>query len=336
MATSIGGVLTGRGADLIIIDDPLKPDEALSESRRSAVNEWYDHTLLSRLNDKATGCIVIIMQRLHQDDLVGHVLAQEPWEVLSFPAIAEEHEVHEFDDFVGRQRFVRCAGDPLHPERDSIETLAQIRRTVGEYVFASQYQQSPVSAAGVMVRTKWLRFYDPEELPEEPDEIVQSWDTANKAAELSDFSVCTTWAVYEEDYFLLEVYRERLEYPALRRKARELAQRHNADHVVIEDNASGTQPIQDLKDEEVHGAVASEVPAGADKVMRLYAQTAMFENGNVRVPRQAPWLQDYVNELTGFPGVKYDDQVDSTTQALHYMRSVNSSMRIWRRLARNG
>ena len=230
MATSVGGVLTGRGADLIIIDDPLKPDEALSEPRRKAVSEWYDHTLLSRLNDKATGGIVIIMQRLHQDDLVGHVLAQEPWEVLSLPALAEEHEVHQFDDVLGRHRFVRRVGDALHPERDSIETLAQIRSTVGEYVFASQYQQSPVSTAGIIVRTKWLRFYDPAELPERPDEIVQSWDTANKATELSDFSVCATWAVHDENYYLVDVYRERLEYRGLKRKAEELAQRQRRPH----------------------------------------------------------------------------------------------------------
>ena len=94
MSTSVGGVLTGRGADLIILDDPLKPDDALSETRRTGVNEWYDNTLLSRLNSKETGVIIIVMQRLHQDDLVGHVMDQEDWEVLSFPAIAEEDEVH--------------------------------------------------------------------------------------------------------------------------------------------------------------------------------------------------------------------------------------------------
>jgi hypothetical protein len=171
MATSVGGVLTGRGADLIIIDDPLKPDEALSESGRKAVNEWYDHTLLSRLNDKAAGCIIIIMQRLHQDDLVGHVLGQEEWDVLSFPAIAERDEVHLVENLLGRHRFERRAGDVLHPERESATTLAQIRQTVGEYVFASQYQQKSISLGGAMVRTKWLRFYDPQDQPERYDEI---------------------------------------------------------------------------------------------------------------------------------------------------------------------
>src|SRR5258708_2544751 len=132
MATSVGGVLTGRGADLIIIDDPLKPDEALSESRRKAVNEWYDHTLVSRLNDKAQGCIIIIMQRLHQDDLVGHVLEQEAWEVLSFPAIAEADEPHLIESPLGRRFFERRVGDILHSERESATTLAQIRETIGE------------------------------------------------------------------------------------------------------------------------------------------------------------------------------------------------------------
>jgi predicted phage terminase large subunit-like protein len=335
MATSVGGVLTGRGADLIIIDDPLKPDEALSEPRRKAVNEWYDHSLLSRLNDKARGCIAIIMQRLHQDDLVGHVLAQEEdWEVLSLPAIAEADEIHWIGDALGRRPFSRRAGEALHPERDSVHTLEQLRRTHGEYVFASQYQQNPISIAGVMVRRHWLHFYDLDQLPERPDEIVQSWDTANKVTELSDFSVCTTWAVDDERYYLVDVYRERLEYPALRRKVCELAQLHRADTVVIEDRASGTQLIQDLKEDGVRGVTASTVPPSHDKVMRLYAQTAVFENGDVLLPQNAPWLREYINELTAFPGVKHDDQVDSTTQALHHMRSVDSPMRIWRRLAR--
>src|SRR5207253_9693502 len=117
MSTSVGGVLTGRGADLVILDDPLKPEEALSETRRNSVNEWYDHTLLSRLNDKARGCIIIIMQRLHQNDLVGHVLEQEPWNILSLPAIAEKDESHLIESPLGNRMFRRPAGMPLPPER---------------------------------------------------------------------------------------------------------------------------------------------------------------------------------------------------------------------------
>src|ERR1700759_329985 len=147
LATSTGGVLTGRGADIILIDDPLKPEEALSDAQRKAGNEWYDHTLYSRLNDKRHGAIVIIMQRLHEDDLIGHVLEQEGWEVLSFPAIAEADEVQRIETIWGAQCFRRRQGEALHPEREPLETLDRIRRTIGEYNFAGQYQQAPARRA---------------------------------------------------------------------------------------------------------------------------------------------------------------------------------------------
>src|SRR5438132_5193289 len=138
LATSIGDVLTGRGADLILIDDPLKPEEALSEARRNDTNDWYANTLYSRLNDKRRGAIVIIMQRLQEDDLVGHVLGQEPWEVVCFPAIAEADEVHEIDAIWGPQRFTRRPGVVLDSARESLATLAHIRRTIGAYNFCCQ------------------------------------------------------------------------------------------------------------------------------------------------------------------------------------------------------
>src|SRR4051794_21133814 len=143
LATSTGGVLTGRGADIIVIDDPLKPEEALSQAQRRACNEWYDHTLYSRLNDKRHGAIVIVMQRLHEDDLVGHVLEQEAWEVVRFPAIAETDETHEVETILGPRSFTRRRDEALHPEREPLDTLDLIRRAIGEYHFAGQYQQSP-------------------------------------------------------------------------------------------------------------------------------------------------------------------------------------------------
>jgi hypothetical protein len=143
LATSVGGVLTGRGADLIILDDPLKPDQALSEALREGVNDWFDNTLYTQLNDKQHGCIILIMQRLHEDDLVGHVLEQENWEVLCFPAIAEQDEEQVIETALGRQRFSRKAGEVLHPARESRQTLDHIRHTLGEYNFAGQYQQAP-------------------------------------------------------------------------------------------------------------------------------------------------------------------------------------------------
>src|SRR5262252_6504489 len=136
LATSTGGVLTGRGADILVIDDPLKPEEALSEAQRTVANDWFVHTLYSRQNDKRHGAIVIIMQRLHEDDLVGHVLAQEEWEVLRFPAIAEADEVHRIETIWGQECFRRRQGEALHAEREPLGTLDGIRRTIGPYNFA--------------------------------------------------------------------------------------------------------------------------------------------------------------------------------------------------------
>jgi hypothetical protein len=152
LATSTGGVLTGRGADIILIDDPLKPEEALSDAQRQGANEWFDHTLYSRQNDKRHGAIVIIMQRLHEDDLIGHVLAQEPWEVVCFPAIAEADELHRIETIWGPRCYTRRQGEALHPEREPLEILDRIRRTIGEYNFAGQYQQTPAPLAAVWSR----------------------------------------------------------------------------------------------------------------------------------------------------------------------------------------
>ena len=327
LATSTGGVLTGRGADIILIDDPLKPDEALSDSQRQAANEWYDHTLYSRLNDKRHGAIVIIMQRLHEDDLVGHVLGQEQWEILSFPAIAETDEEHRIEMILEPKCFRRRQGEALHPDREPLEVLDRIRRTIGEYNFAGQYQQSPAPLGGGLVKAEWFKRYRENELPERFDRIVQSWDTANKATELSDFSVCTTWGVKDKNLFLIGVFRRQLEYPALKRAVREQQRLFGATVVLIEDKASGTQLIQELITDGCHGVTRYQ-PTG-DKTMRLHAQTAIIENGFVHIPETAPWLAEYLHELTVFPKGKHDDQADSTAQFLDWFKKPFASQGIY-------
>ncbi len=247
MATSVGGVLTGRGGDFLIIDDPSKPDDALSEPGRKAVNERFDNTFLSRLNNKETGTIIIVMQRLHQDDLVGHVLEQGGWEVLSFPAIAEEDECHVIETILGTQRFTRRAGEALHPQRESLESLQRTRAGIREYNFQSQYQQAPTPMGGAMIKTEWLKYCD--QLPSSFIYILQSWDTANKSGELNDYSVCTTWGVVGGKYYLLDVFRQRLDYPDLKRAVWEQARKYRHPKVLIEDKGSGTQLIQELKRE---------------------------------------------------------------------------------------
>src|SRR5246127_447738 len=258
------------------------------------------------------------MQRLHEDDLVGHVLGQEPWEVVSFPAIAEADEVHEIETIWGPQRFIRRQGEALHPARESLATLAHIRCTIGEYNFAGQYQQSPAPLGGGLVKEAWFKRYSEHERLEPFEHIVQSWDTANKATELSDFSVCTTWGVRGKNLYLLGLLRQRLEYPALKRAVREQQNLFDATEVLIEDKASGTQLIQELIADGCHRVTRYQPEC--DKVMRLHAQTAMIENGFVHIPESAAWLAEYLHEMTVFPNGKHNDQVDSTAQFLDWFK----------------
>jgi predicted phage terminase large subunit-like protein len=318
LATSVGGVLTGRGADFIIIDDPLKPDEALSESQRNAANAWYDHTLYSRLNDKRTGCIILIMQRLHEDDLVGHVLNQGEWRVLRFPAIAEEDEAYEIQTAYGPRRFSRRLGEALHVEREPLEVLKDIRETSGEYNFAGQYQQTPAALGGGIVKAVWFKTYTEQELPPQFEMVVQSWDTANKPGELSDYSVCTTWGLKQKHIYLLHVLRKRLDYPGLKRAVAEQAEAFHPKTILIEDKASGTQLIQELIYEGVAGV--SRYAPTMDKVLRLHSVSSTIENGFVHLPEKAAWLAEYLHELATFPTGKHDDQTDSTSQALDWVR----------------
>ncbi len=318
LATSVGGVLTGRGGDFLIVDDPLKPDEAVSDVQRQKVNDWFDGTLLSRLNDKRRGTIVVIMQRLHEDDLVGHLLDRgDDWEVLSFPAIAECDETFAIATPVGTHTHHRRVGDVLHPEREPLAVLDGLRRSLGAYHFAGQYQQSPRPLGGGLVKEDWFGTYTLETRPAAFERIVQSWDTASKATELADFSVCTTWGATDDDrYFLLDVFRVRLEYPDLKRAVRDLHARYQPQTVLIEDKASGIQLIQDLRRDGLH-AVTPYKPQ-VEKVMRLLAQTPTIEAGRVLLPDVAPWRAAYLHELTSFPKGRHDDQVDSTAQALEW------------------
>jgi predicted phage terminase large subunit-like protein len=318
LSTSVAGVLTGRGADFIIIDDPLKPEGALSETQRKSVNDWYDHSLITRLNDKKSGCIILIMQRLHEDDIVGHVLKQRDWKLIRFPAIAEENCSYTVNRINGEKTFSRTEGEALHPEREPLELLAQIREIQGEYNFAGQYQQAPSPLGGGMIKTDWFKTYTPDELPREFELVFQSWDTANKSSELSDYSACTTWGVRENHLYLLHVFRKRMDYPDLRRAVKQQALLYKAKNIVIEDKASGTQLIQDLLDDGVHGATGYATPM--DKIMRMHSVSSTIENGFVHIPAQADWIPEYLHEIAAFPKGKYDDQVDSTSQALDWSK----------------
>ena len=316
-ATSVGGSLTGIGAHVIIVDDPLKPDEALSDAERNKANDWARHTLFTRINNKADDRIIIVMQRLHEDDMIGHVLDCAPFELLAFAAIAQEDEVHRIETPFGMLEHSRSAGEALHPAREPLEVLEKQRQFLGTAFFAAQYLQWPTPPGGGLIKVEWFNRYDPTRKPPFA-RIVQSWDCASKANQLADYSVCTTWGVTRhKEIYLLHVFRARLEYPELKRKLRQQAEELRAGIVLIEDAASGIQLLQELQREGF--ARLRQIKPLGDKVMRMAAQTPAIEAGRVYIPDSAVWLAEYLHELAMFPKGKFDDQVDSTSQALAFI-----------------
>lgn len=313
-ATSVGGSLTGMEAGLLILDDVLKPDDAYSESAREAVNTWFDRTARSRLNNKSQDAIVVVAQRLHAEDLPGRLRREGGWEVLSLPAIAE---VDQIIPLGGDREHRRFAGDLLDPRRDSAAVLAEMKAAGGSN-FSAQYQQQPIPPEGELVKWSWFRTFD--KVPPNAS-IVQSWDMAIKVTGTSDYSVCMTFAVVGSEYFLIDVFREKLSFPDLKEAVYRLGYQWMADQIVIEDQGAGSSIIQQLSYER-----ADKMPRPlkfqpvGDKVTRLATASPAIEQGRVYLPARAPWLNELRLELLQFPNGRHDDQVDSLSQFLIWVR----------------
>src|SRR3954468_17514053 len=315
-AAGVGGSVLGRGADLIIVDDPIKATDALSAAERRRVCEFYDNTLYTRLNDKQRGAIVIIMQRLHQDDLVGHVLERDAWEVVSIPAIETADRLYRLGDQPNHV-YRRRAGEVLQESREPREILEQIRRSQGSLTFSAQYQQAPVPAEGNIVKREWMRHY--RSPPGAFDFTVASWDTASTLSESADWSVGTVWGAKGLDFYLLELVRGRFEVPELRREIVRLGQRWRVDQTIVEDADIGRAVAQELRRSGEYRVILKK--PRFDKQARILAQPARFEAGQVHVPQEAPWLASWLDELLAFPNGRHDDQGDSTSQALDNLAS---------------
>ncbi|MGF7163302.1 putative phage terminase large subunit-like protein [Rhodoligotrophos appendicifer] len=313
-AAGLNGSILGRGADLIIIDDPIKATDAISKAERRRVNEAFDNTLYTRLNDKQNGAIVIIMQRLHEEDLAGHVISRGEWDIISLPAIATEPQNFQLSDDP-EHLYVRPAGELLHEEREPREILEQLQRALGSLTFSAQYQQAPLPLEGNVVKREWIRFF--EQAPTPFDLVIASWDTASTISEEADYSVGTVWGAKGLDFYLLDLVRGRFEVPDLRRKVTELAAKWEVDQTIIEDTELGRAINQDLRRSGQYSTYLHKVRI--DKEARFLAQSARFDNGQVYVRENAAWVAEWLNELLAFPNGRHDDQVDSTSQALHYL-----------------
>ena len=307
-AVGAGGPITGRGADLLLIDDPIKSDaQAYSAIERRTLQSWYETVAYTRL--QPGGAIVLIQTRWHQDDLAGWLLrehADDGWVVVSLPAIAETDEGW------------RSQGEALWPKRFPLTRLAQIRQAVGGAAWQALYQQRPAAAEGAVFKREWWKTYTPANTPARFEQVVLSLDTAFKVGSSNDYSVGLVLGVGEAGYYLLDVWRDRAEFPELKRKVEILATRWTPHVVLIEDKASGQSLIQELRSDSRLPIRAIKVDS--DKVTRAAAITPLVEAGRVFLPEAAPWLPDFMDEVSSFPAAPHDDMVDALTQALNYVR----------------
>lgn len=280
-----------------IIDDPHKNrQEASSEVIRHGIIDWFNSTLYTRLSN--TGTLILIQTRWHREDLAGYLLSKEPdkWHHINFPAISDDNKA-------------------LWPERWPLEKLEEIRKTIGTFEFESLYQQNPVPRSGNIIKKEWIQTY--RELPEVKS-FSWSWDTAIKAGQENDYSVGQLWAECNNGYYLVDLFRERLDYPELRKMVYALYNKHKSHEVLIEDKASGQQILQDFKRIGTMPVVAM-IPGrdmAASKTERMDLVSPLFEAGKVFLPQEATYLYDVIDELTNFPYTKHDDICDSMTQYL--------------------
>jgi predicted phage terminase large subunit-like protein len=307
-AVGRGGPVTGRGASLLILDDLVKDSsEANSDTVCRGIIEWLQHVAFTRLTPN--GRILAIATRWSERDPMGWILQQHGWTVLHLPALAES----------AADPLARKPGEALWPSRYPVEALVAIRADVGGRVFQALYQGNVSASQGAVFKRQWFRHY--REIPEQFRKLIQSWDTAYKTGTSDDYSVCTTWGVTENAYYLLSAWRERVEFPGLKRQVEQQAEQWRPHVILVEDRASGQSLIQELKSATTFPVVPIKVDH--DKETRASAVTAFFEAGKVLFPEGAAWLPDFEDELAGFPDAVHDDIVDSITQALNYLRGDN-------------
>ena len=309
-AIGVGGAVTGKGADLLIIDDPHSEQEAKLAANDASifdsVYEWYTSGPRQRL--QPGGSIVIVMTRWSLKDLTGRVVQSSiederigEWEVIELPAILP-------------------SGKPLWPEFWSIEELEALRTELPISKWSAQYQQKPSGEEGAIIKREWWKIWE-DDRPPGCEFIIQSWDTAFTKNERSDYSACTTWGVFYKDednkdanVILLDAYKERLEFPELKQKAFEMWKEWEPDAFIVEAKAAGAPLIYELRQMGI--PVQEFTPSrGNDKNVRVNAVSDLFASGKVWCPDKR-WAQELVEEMAAFPYGEHDDLTDSTTQAL--------------------
>lgn len=314
-ATSVGGTLTGRGADLFIVDDPLKAIEANSETARSHVNNWFNGSAFSRLNEPGRSLMIVTMQRLHADDLSG-MLIERGWPCLVLPAIATQSNTYQLND---RVTYLRQPGMFLQPDRDRADDLDGIKQQLGSAAFAAQYQQDPTPSDGNIIERDWLARYAAKSALPKFHRVVMSCDPAGKPGPNNDHTALIVAGLSADSVHVLHASRGHWSPVQTKLRITDLAASYGCNIVMIEDTAGGMGLIQDLRTQSKLSILARR-PKG-DKVSRLHSVLGMFEAGQIILPDEAPWLADFEKELLGFPGARYDDQLDALVMLLEWFRN---------------
>lgn len=313
VSAGILGAVTGEGADKIIIDDPHNPKKAHSDAEREASLMAFDQAWTTRLNNKKTGSIIIVMQRLHEKDLTGHLLERNAgYFHLKIPQIESERKIYSFP-ISGRQK-IRKPGELLQRSRDGEAEIAQAKVDLGSYGFAGQQQQDPAPAEGGMIKNKWWKFY--KQLPDKLDEIIISMDTSFTDTDSSDYCAIQAWGRKDSSKYLLRRYKARMDFvTAIKMFKAFCADFPKAGAKIIEKKANGDAIINVLE-KEIPGIIAYNPTAS--KIQRVSSVSPTIEAGNVYLPDPSldPNIFDFIDEWSKFPRGTHDDEVDTATQAL--------------------
>jgi len=335
VATSTGGSTTGLGAQFLIADDPHNAMEAQSDVIRQSQIDWFDQSFSTRLNDKENDVIIVIMQRLHEKDVSGHLLAKGgQWQHLCLPAIFDKPKTISIGSFKKEIK----AGELLHFSRDNAKILEDTKVALGSYAFASQYLMSPAPPGGGIFKREWIKLFPADKPLPKFDCILQSLDTALTSNTFSDPTAFTAFGIFEHKgakaAMLIDAWQERLEYPELKKKVlSEWKTRYGegegkrSDFILVEAKGSGISVIQDLQRAQI--PVRAYNPGRADKMQRASLISYLFEAGLVFFPESdrfkgkfPSWAEQVVEQLESFPNASHDDFVDSVTQALRYLRDA--------------
>ncbi len=342
ISTSVGGTATGEGGERLVVDDPHKADEVQSDVRRQAVLDWYDQTWTTRLNDPKTGTKTLIMQRLHEDDLTGHLIERGGYEHLCLPAEYEPKHPFVWPDDPRTQ-----PGDLLWPERLGPPQIDEKKRDLGSYGYSGQFQQRPTPAEGGIFKRAWWRFYprDTDLTKVGFDRLYTTWDTALKEKTTSDYTVGIAWGAKGADRYVLRVVRGQWNLPEAKTQVKQL-------HAWLLENVREDMVPQHYFENAAMGpdlmaamrsklAGVTPLDAEGDKIARAHAVTPILEAGNVYVPGAEnadltgydptftpSEIRDLIEECSGFPNGSYDDQVDAFVYGLNPRRWVGGKRKV--------